>query len=101
MTEQEIQNSIDNYLLHKMTIAEQEAFEKEMENDSDLMQKVEIQQLLVDEIRYKRDFERIVTKKPVIHITLKKTMVVVLGWCTLSCWCPWVSCFVCKKSTRT
>jgi len=77
MTEQEIQNSIDNYLLHKMTIAEQEAFEKEMENDSDLMQKVEIQQLLVDEMKYKRDFERIITKKPVIHFTLKKTMVVV------------------------
>lgn len=77
MTEQEIQDRIDNYLLHKTTVAEQEAFEKEMENDSDLKQKVETQQLLVDEMRYKRDFERIVTKKPVIHITLKKTMVVV------------------------
>ena len=77
MTAQEIQDRIDNYLLHKMTVTEQEAFEKEMENDSDLKQKVEIHQLLVDEMRFKRDFERIVKKRKVITFNLKKTMVVV------------------------
>ena len=60
MLTNEIQDQIDNYLLNKMTMAERAIFEKQLSNNSELIEKLEIQRLIIAELQYRRDFERIV-----------------------------------------
>ncbi len=51
MNNQDIQTKIDNYLLNRMSEAECSGFEDEMAADSQLKETVELQRLLVNEIK--------------------------------------------------
>jgi len=63
MTEQEIQDNIDDYLLNKMSVAEKAAFENQLDNDGELKKKVALQKILVDEMLYQKEFKRITQRK--------------------------------------
>ena len=77
MTEQEIQDNIDDYLLNKMSVAEKAAFENQLDNDVELKQKVALQKILVDEMLYQKEFIRITQRKKVIPFTFRQTMAIV------------------------
>jgi len=83
MLTNEIQDQIDNYLLNKMTMAEKANFEKQLLDNFELKEKLEIQRLIIDELQYRRDFERIVKHKQsttlkiaASRIFLRKIMIV-------------------------
>ena len=76
MTEQEIQDNIDDYLLNKMSVAEKAAFENQLDNDGELKQKVTLQKILVDEMLYQKEFKRITQRKKVMPFAFKQTMVI-------------------------
>ena len=63
MLTNEIQDQIDKYLLSKMTMAEKAIFEKQLLDNSELKEKIEIQRLIINELQYRRDFERIIKQK--------------------------------------
>ena len=77
MTEQEIQDNIDDYLLNKMSVAEKAAFENQLDNDGELKKKVALQKILVDEMLYQKEFKRITQRKKVMPFTFKQTMAIV------------------------
>jgi len=85
MLTNEIQDQIDNYLLNKMTMAEKAIFEKQLSNNSDLKEKLEIQRLIIDELQYRRDFERIIKQKDseTFKIAASKNpfrMIMIVSW---------------------
>jgi hypothetical protein len=79
----DIQDKIDNYLLKRMTDTERLDFEAEMASDSQLKETVELQRLLVTEIKQRAFISGIIketekrmnkTRRP--HITFRQIMVV-------------------------
>ncbi len=79
----DIQDKIDNYLLNRMTDTERLDFETEMASDSQLKETVELQRLLVTEIKQRAFISGIIketeermnkTRRP--HITFRQIMVV-------------------------
>lgn len=81
MNNQDIQTKIDNYLLNRMNEAECKDFEAEMAADSQLKETLELQRLLVTEIKQRAFIAEIIeeTKNKIHkpkHIQFRKIMIV-------------------------
>lgn len=81
MNNQDIQTKIDNYLLNRMNEAECSGFEAEMAADSQLKETVELQRLLVTEIKQRAFIAEIIEETKISkhkpnHIQFRKIMIV-------------------------
>ncbi len=81
MNNKDIQTKIDNYLLNRMNEAECKDFEVEMAADSQLKETVELQRLLVTEIKQRAFIAEIIEETKIIkhkpnHIQFRKVMVI-------------------------
>jgi len=81
MNNQDIQTKIDNYLLNRMNEAECKDFEVEMAADSQLKETVELQRLLVTEIKQRAFIAEIIEETKISkhkpnHIQFRKVMII-------------------------
>lgn len=86
------QDLIDKYLQNEMSLSEKQDFEKEMQSDIDLRETVKMQKMIIDEIRQREGFLRILNKadKPIIPMYTKVLAIaaIFIGLLILTFWQP-------------
>lgn len=79
MSEQEIQDKIDDFLLDNMSSEEKKEFELLREKDESVAAQYNLQKMIIDEMRYQKDFDRIVSKPKIVMFSQKRIRLAIMS----------------------